>query len=199
MLWTRRTTVGRVWWWRVRRSPLRRRHDVVEAWVMLALWCLGGLLGTVAGLRTADALEHGVARARATRRPVTAVLTGNAPRQAPAGARGSEQDQVWAMVRWRDTDGRTHRGAARVEPGREAGAPVRVWTTLDGGRKISEPVTVSDARLQVALVAAPAGMSAAAALLGAGRLVGMLLDRRRMDAWGAQWERIGPLWARRAG
>lgn len=39
-------------------------------------------------------------------------------------------------------------------------------------------------------------MSAAGILFATGRLVRARLERRRMDRWDIEWQRIGPLWRR---
>lgn len=54
----------KVWLWRWRRNPLRRRADAVEAWVVLGVWALTVLAGVLAGWATAGAVEQGLARER---------------------------------------------------------------------------------------------------------------------------------------
>jgi hypothetical protein len=44
--------------WRWRRNPLRRRSDVVEAWLLLAAWTIALVSGLIVGLLTADAVGH---------------------------------------------------------------------------------------------------------------------------------------------
>ena len=46
----------RVRMWRWRRSPLRRRCDLVEAWVVLAGWVIALVCGVVAGLAAVGAV-----------------------------------------------------------------------------------------------------------------------------------------------
>ncbi|MGW7169616.1 hypothetical protein ACWGH3_30930 [Streptomyces sp. NPDC054884] len=36
-------------WWRWRRNPLRRQADIVEAWIVLAVWTVIVLGGTLVG------------------------------------------------------------------------------------------------------------------------------------------------------
>ncbi|MYW21330.1 hypothetical protein GT039_38670, partial [Streptomyces sp. SID2955] len=59
----------KVWLWRWRRNPLKRRADVVEAWVVLGACLLTVLAGVLAGLTATGSVEHGLARERAERRP----------------------------------------------------------------------------------------------------------------------------------
>ena len=51
---TRTTT----WLWRRRRNPLRRRTDVVEAWVVLALWVVPLVLSAEAAHFLIELPEH---------------------------------------------------------------------------------------------------------------------------------------------
>ena len=79
---------SRVPWWGLRRSPLRRRSDVIEAWAVLVVGVMLFLGAPAAGV-VAGALAHrgGVAAARAERTDrhrVPAVLTENAPPVVPA-------------------------------------------------------------------------------------------------------------------
>ncbi|WP_420709208.1 hypothetical protein [Streptomyces sp. AS58] len=50
-------TTKRLWRWRS--NPLRRREDVVEAWVVLTVRVIVAVAGAVAGLVTARSAEHG--------------------------------------------------------------------------------------------------------------------------------------------
>ncbi|WP_237546779.1 hypothetical protein [Streptomyces sp. SID161] len=65
------STTKRLWRWRS--NPLRRHEDVVEAWVVLTVWVMVALAGTVAALVTARSAEHEFAEQRAHRHAVRAV------------------------------------------------------------------------------------------------------------------------------
>src|SRR3954468_7791794 len=69
----------KVWLWRWRPNPLRRRADAVEAWVVLGAWLLPLLVGVLAGLASTRSVEDGLARERVEWRPVVARLTARAP------------------------------------------------------------------------------------------------------------------------
>ncbi|MGW3730597.1 hypothetical protein ACWDPP_36965, partial [Streptomyces sp. NPDC000851] len=69
----------KVWLWRWRRNPLKRRADTVEAWVLLGAGMLTVLGGVLAGLTVARSVEQELARERAEWRPVTASLTKDVP------------------------------------------------------------------------------------------------------------------------
>ncbi|WP_432153628.1 Rv1733c family protein [Streptomyces tricolor] len=186
----------KVWLWRWRRNPLKRRADVVEGWVVLGACLLTVLAGVLAGLAAAGAVEHGLARERATWRPVVARLVAQAPGSSREhGDRAAAGDRVWAEVRWRAADGSAHTGQVRVEPGSKPGTPVTVWTDPQG-HLVSRPSTASEAAFRSTLIGLLVGVSAAAVPCVAGLAVRGRLERRRMAAWDTEWSRLGPQWGR---
>ncbi|MBR8639944.1 hypothetical protein KEF29_13160 [Streptomyces tuirus] len=174
-------------WWRWRRNPLKRRVDVVEAWVVLAGWVLALLGGAFAGLAASGAVERAVERQRAESRQVPAVVVEDAP--APYPARAASDHRVWGEVRWTAPDGSTHREEARVPPRAPAGTTIPVWVNSSGDIT-SPPVTAGEAWLHMALGGGLAGAFAGGIVLGAVGLTRLSLDRRRMTQWDAEWERI---------
>ncbi|MFE1289417.1 hypothetical protein [Streptomyces sp. NPDC058751] len=182
----------RVWLWRWRRNPLRRRSDVLEAWIMLAAGVFTVLGGVVAGLVTVGVVENGLARERAESRTVTAQLFEDAPE-----ATGPAGRVVWTRVRWTGPDGTARSGQVRVAAGTAADTPVLVWTDPDG-HLVDRPTTVTVARLRAWLIGIFAGGGAAAVPFVAGRRLRGRLERLRVDRWDEEWARIGPLWGRMA-
>src|SRR4051794_39259100 len=92
-----RSGARRRWLWRWRSNPLRRREDVVEAWIVLGVWTAIGLGGPLVGTVSAHSAEDAFARQRTERHSVQAVLmksTSSAVRGGWDGAR------VRATVRW---------------------------------------------------------------------------------------------------
>jgi hypothetical protein len=121
--------------WRWRSNPVRRRDDVLEAWLVLVMWVLVAAGGTAAGVVTAHAADQVFARQRADRVPVRAVLLDDVPRPATSGLGG---DLGSARVRWTNSDGSTHSGTTLVPTGTKAGSAVRIW--IDGrGRPSTQP------------------------------------------------------------
>ncbi|MFF4547185.1 hypothetical protein [Streptomyces sp. NPDC001435] len=188
----------KVWLWRWRRNPLRRRADMVEAWVLLGAWGLTVLAGVLAGLVTARTVEQGLARERLEWRPVVARVIGKAPGSATSDVGASGGERVWAKVRWTVADGSLHTGQARVAPGSGAGTPVTVWTDPQG-HLVTRPATASQARLRAGLIGTLGGVSAAVVPFVAGRALRGRLERRRMDRWDTEWARLGPQWGRMTG
>ncbi|MFI5967127.1 hypothetical protein ACIA8J_33845 [Streptomyces asoensis] len=187
----------KVWLWRWRRNPLKRRADMVEAWVVLGVWALTVLVGTVAGWTTAGAVERGLARERVEWRPLMARLTERAPGKAVTnGAAGG--DQVWAKVGWTGPDGSTHNGQVRVGPGSASGTPVMIWTDRQG-RLVTKPVTAAQAGLRASLVGGLAGVGAATLPFVGGRVLLGRMERRRVEQWDTDWARFDALWGRPTG
>jgi hypothetical protein len=184
----------RVWLWRWRRNPLRRRSDALEAWVGLAVWAVTVVGGVLTGLAGAHSVERGLAEERAQWRPVVALLTQDAPRAATE----SGAQRVWANVRWTGRDGSTHAGQARVAAGTPTGTAVTVWTDGDGSL-VTQPATASQAQVRATMVGLLVGGSAAAVPFVGGRIVRERLQRRRMAQWDEAWARFGPLWGRMTG
>ncbi|MEU7359908.1 MULTISPECIES: Rv1733c family protein [Streptomyces] len=186
----------KVWLWRWRRNPLKRRADVVEAWVVLGACLLTVLAGVLAGLAAAGSVEHGLARERATWRPTVARVVAQVPGKSPAhSSHASAGERIWAEVRWTVSDGSAHTGRTRVEPGSKPGTPVTVWTD-PRGHLVSRPATASEAAFRSTLIGLLVGASTAAVPFVAGLAVRSRLEHRRMEAWDAEWARLGPQWGR---
>ncbi|MFF8968978.1 hypothetical protein [Streptomyces sp. NPDC014995] len=173
--------------WRWRRNPLRRRSDLVEAWIVLAAWVCALLGGLVAGFATADAVEAEAARQRVQNRQVSAVLVEDAKDR--VAARATTDHRVWATVRWTAPDGRTYTDEVRVAPKAPSGSTVPVWT--DGkGRVTAEPLTEVESRLHAVSGGVLAAAAAGGTVLGLVWVVRLGLERRRLAQWAAEWERI---------
>ncbi|MFD9319997.1 hypothetical protein ACFWDQ_20360 [Streptomyces sp. NPDC060053] len=187
----------KVWLWRWRRNPLKRRADTVEAWVVLGVWALTVLAGLLAGWATAGSVEHGLARERVEWRPLLGRLTEQAPGKAAVNG-STAGDQVWAKVGWTGPDGSAHQGQVRVGPGSAAGTPVTVWTDRQG-RLVTKPATAAQARLRASLVGGLAGVGAATLPFAGGRVLRGRLERRRVEQWDVDWARFDALRGRPTG
>jgi hypothetical protein len=182
--------------WRWRSNPLRRRDDVIEAWIVLAVWALVAAGGTLAGFVTAHAADEVFARQRAERRPVEAVLAADLP-SAAAGA-GRAAERISAKVRWTAPDGSSRTGLTLVDAGQQAGAEVTVW--LDARGVLStEPPNTTEAALEAAVLGTAAALATTGVVVGAGALTRRRLDRRRIDGWGREWDLVGPQWGHKTG
>ncbi|WP_416981910.1 hypothetical protein [Streptomyces sp. T028] len=185
---------GRLWRWRD--NPLRRRDDIIEAWLVLAVWTVCAVGGTVAGVVTAQAADEVFARQRADRQSVRAVVLDDVPLTAIATDGAS--DRLTTMVRWTATDGSTRTGRTLVDAGLKAGSGVTVWQ--DGrGRLTAAPPTPAEAAIESGVLGTAAATALAGLVFGAGTVTRWRLDRRRVDAWGREWDRVGPRWSHRTG
>ncbi|GAB2881414.1 hypothetical protein GCM10027074_57070 [Streptomyces deserti] len=178
---------ARVRLWRWRRNPLRRRSDVVEAWVIVVGWVSALVCGLLAGLTAAAAVERDAERQRAERRQVSAVLVKDTEDRLPQ--RAATDYRVWATVRWTTPDGTTHTDEARVPSGSRAGSTVTVWTDRNG-EITAEPLTQGETRPHAISGGVLAAAGAGGAVLGAAWAVRLGLERHRMAQWAAEWERI---------
>jgi hypothetical protein len=176
-------------------NPLRRRSDVLEAWLLPAavvvflVLCplVAGLTGMV--LRADNAAAQ---RAQQSWHSVPAVLLRAAPGPEFTD-NGANAWTVWEPARW-TADGRQHTGSIPVAAGSAAGSKQTVW--LDSRGRVQVP-PLTPARLGTTVDAAM--------LISAGALavvVGILtllarwfLDRRRLAGWEADWLAVGPTWS----
>ncbi|KUL24600.1 Rv1733c family protein [Streptomyces regalis] len=192
MLSERRT---RQWLWRWRSNPLRRRSDIAEAWIVLAVWAAIVVGSTLVGTVTSRAADKSFAQLRAERHAVRAVLVESTVRRVPT-SEGVRDDSVRAKVRWTASDGSTRTGRAVVDSGRTAGSKILIWFD-DEGRLVTPPPTVAEASAQAGLLGLSAALALGGLVYAAGRVARWRLDRRRVDEWGRKWEQVEPQWRRK--
>ncbi|MFJ7965623.1 hypothetical protein [Streptomyces sp. NPDC096324] len=182
--------------WRWCDNPLRRRDDVIEAWMVLVVWTVFALGGTVAGLVTAQAADDAFARQRTQRHSVGAVILHDVP--ATASGPGASSGRLMTAVRWTATDGSSRTGSAAVPTGSRAGSKARIWQ--DGhGRLTPAPPPPTKAAIESGVAGAAAATAVGCLTFGAGTVARRRLDRRRYDAWGREWLLVEPKWGHRTG
>ena len=179
------------------RNALRRRSDVIEAWllpaVIVAFMVLGPLVAAAVGMsaRADNAAAH---RAQLSWHRAEAILLQASPGPLMSDG-GANTWLVWTPARWA-SDGRQRLGEVPAAAGTMAGAAVPVW--LDrAGTVQAPPLTPAQARHRVidAMAIALAGL---AVLLAGLALVGRrLLNSRRLAGWEAAWRTVGPQWSGR--
>lgn len=186
----------RVRLWRWRKNPLRRRSDLVEAWLTLATLVLALLLGAFAGLAAADVVDGSLDDRRERTRPVQAVLVEDAGDAAAAPVAEDGDGGVWAKVRWTDPEGTAHTGRAEVAPGSRAGSEVTVWNDT-AGRLVSAPPVGAEAGFQVVMAGITVALATGGLVVLGGRLVRYRLQWRRLAEWEAEWRQVEPSWRKR--
>ncbi|MER7182216.1 hypothetical protein ABT404_22475 [Streptomyces hyaluromycini] len=192
----RRTRRTKKLLWRWRSNPLRRRDDIVEAWIVLAVWTLVLVGGIVAGLVTASAADNVFARQRAEREPVRAVLLVGVPKSVSGFGSGSERTP--GTVGWTAPDGSTRTGRTLVDTGSKAGSKVVVWLDQQG-RLTTEPPSAGAAAVEAGVLGTAAGCALAGLVLGAGTVTRWRLEQRPLDLWGREWNTVGPRWGHKTG
>lgn len=183
--------------WRWRRNPLRRRTDLVQAWIGLGLFLAALAATPAAAILGGDAAHRHYARTAQhqaqTRHETTAVLLHDAPRHPEPGSPEAKKTLYPVKVRFTGPDGRIHVAQADVRPQVPAGSTIRVWAGTDG-TLTDPPPTVEQVRnrgVAGAVIATLAVHVTAAAAYGATH---HLLQRRNLAAWDAAWAATAPRW-----
>ena len=117
------------------RNPLRRRSDVIEAWLLpvavIAFVAMSPVAGAAAGLR-ARADNAAAHRVQQTWRRADAVLLQASPGPLMSDG-GANTWLVWTPARW-SSDGRQRIGEVPAAAGSRAGSTVPVWLDRAGQR-----------------------------------------------------------------
>jgi hypothetical protein len=101
---------------------------------------------------------------------------------------------VWTRASW-TMDGRQHVAKVPALAGIRAGTTVPVW--LDRAGHVQQmPLTSSQVRDRVEIAAAAALSVFAVALSCLALAARSMLNRKRLAAWEAAWQAIGPQWSR---
>ncbi|MFF7206178.1 hypothetical protein [Streptomyces sp. NPDC008141] len=188
---------SRVLLWRWRRNPLRRRTDLLQAWIALSLF-LATLAATPAATVLAKETAHRhyqqAARHQAgTRHATPAVLVDDAPRHPEPGSDEAKHALYPVTVRFTDPRGHTRTAESDVRPGLPADSAIRVWVS-DEGKITDPPLTpqqIHSRTMGCALLAAMTVPLAGAALYG---YASRRLERRNLAAWDKDWIHTAPLW-----
>jgi hypothetical protein len=176
------------------RNPLRRRWDRAEGAIvagLLAAFLLGApLTAHAAGQWARTTGFRALHSEKASSRRVPAVLLKNA---GVAAVVGEELVLPQALVRWTAPDGTRRTGEVSVPAGMLAGEVTPVWITASG-QLTNPPLRQRQVAGQASVAAVLAVFALGLALLGVGRVARLVLDRRRLAAWDADWKATGPRW-----
>ncbi len=169
-------------------NPLRRRTDWFETGALgfvilaavVAVVLAVGLSGTV--LR--DHLDM-VRAEQNNRHQVTATVL------AEAGDSDSLTPSV--LVRWGEPPRPVREGVVPVAEAVPPNSTIPIW--VDGqGQPTLEPKTRADATQAAGMAGSAVLIGCAWATLGIYGLARWWVQRRRLAAWVAEWERVGPQW-----
>lgn len=176
------------------RNPLRRRIDRLEAGLMTGLLVSAVAAAPFAAQAASRVAYRSALQSRqeqlATRYEVRAVVTEQA-----GTATGYLGADVPALALWTSAGGLRRSGEVPVRPGSPAGTAVPVWTDASG-YLASPPLNLSEAAADADAAAICAVTGVAVACAAAAAATRLLLNRRRMAAWEADWLATAPAWNR---
>ncbi|MFI5080033.1 MAG: hypothetical protein ACHQCE_03100 [Streptosporangiales bacterium] len=183
------------------RNPLCRGTDRIEAalrLVMVVLLVAGVPAAAVVAGRQADHLALNRAHAQQARdHLVTAVLLENAPATGIPDPYTDVQTS-WVLARWQPPGQPPRTGQVLAVAGTRQGSTVRTWIDPSGA-VTSPPPDHRDITGDVCIAVIATCLVSWLLLLVSGVLVRRALDRRRLNAWEAEWRASGPLWSGRCG
>ncbi|MGV9928974.1 Rv1733c family protein [Streptomyces olivaceoviridis] len=182
---------------RLRRNPLCRRTDLVQAWIGLGL-LLAALAATPAAMvLVGDAAHRHYARTArhqaATRHHTTAILLQDARRHPEPGSAEARKTRYPAEVRFTDAHGRAHTATAEVQPALTEGSAVRVWVGADG-TITDPPLSPGEIRSRAMGSAIIAALGVHATAAAAHAAACRVIQRRNLAAWDTAWARTAPRW-----
>lgn len=179
------------------RNPLRRRTDRIEVAIRLATMILLLVAVPIAAIavgRQADHLALREAHAQqAAEHQVTAVLLEQAQATGVPDPYTSVQ-LTYVLARWQPSGGPPRSGRVLAPAGTHAGSTVTIWVDASGA-VASPPPDRREIAGDVTIAAVVTGLVASLLLLGSNTLARRVLDRRRLNAWDAEWRATGPRWS----
>jgi hypothetical protein len=176
------------------RNPLRRATDRAEAAVLAGL-AAAFLLGAPAAAVTAGhlAAAAGLRAEQTSRYKVQAMLLADAPGTfyTPYGPVAMP-----AVARWTAPDGSRRTGLVGADSVGHSGATVTIWVDKSG-HLTGPPPRAGQVTTQAALAAAAAPVFLGLLVFVTGLVSIGALNTRRLAAWDAAWQEVGPRWSSR--
>lgn len=193
--------IGGLWRWR--HNPLRRRTDLIEAWmalvVLLLIMVAAPVIGALVGSVAQDVLQQSVREQRQARHPVTATVVKELDRSPldPDPDTSSARDaRSRVLADWTAPDGTAQHGqvmASLKTP--HPGDHFALWTDLHG-RTVARPLDSATATTHAVLAGFGAALLTAGLVDSGRRFVLWRMVRRRYARWDQAWDRAGPDWGR---
>ena len=177
---------------------MRRCSDHIQAIVragLMTVFLIGAPLASMYvshGIYSAG-LRAGRAQAMAWHR-VPALVLHAKPLVTALETTGHPPDVL--MLRWVKPDGSSQTGQVTRAVDAVAGSTVTVWID-EQGRLAGPPLSRAEVADRAICAAVAAPMTFALLLAAVGGAVSLILDKRRLARWGAEWEVVGPQWTGR--
>jgi len=196
-----RTPGGRLArWLGFDRNPLRRGTDRIEAALRMVMMIMLAAAVPAAAVLAGQQADHvALNRAHAQQAAdhlVNAVLLEQAPATGTPDPYTSVQT-TWVQARWRPPGLPPRTGEVLAPVGAPKGSTVRTWINPSGA-VTDPPLDHRDIVGDVCIAVVATCLVSWLVLLASGALARRLLDRRRLNAWDAEWRASGPLWSGRA-
>ena len=183
------------------RNPLRRGTDRIEAALRLVTLVLVLAAVPAAAVAAGQYADHLALRQAHTQEAadhlVAAVLVRNAPVTGIPDPYTDVQT-TWALARWQVPGQPPRTGQVPVVAGTRKGSKVQTWIS-PLGKVIDPPLNHRDIVGDVCIAVVATCLLSWLLLMVSGVLVRRALDRRRLNAWEAEWRASGPLWSGRRG
>jgi hypothetical protein len=177
-------------------NPLRRRSDVIDAWlvpvaiVLFLALCPVVVSVTGSWMRAANISER---HAQANWQHAQGTLVQSVPGPMQA-SHGTNTWITWAPAHW-TVNGVHRKGDVPAQAGARAGTKVTVWWDSKG--KVQMPPLSAGGAGSRILEARAGGIAVLLAAIGIMlMLVRRFLDRRRLAGWESAWLTVGPTWSR---
>jgi hypothetical protein len=182
-------------------NPLRRGTDRVEAALRLILVILLVTAVPVAAVAVGRWADHQALRRAqaqwAVSHQVTAVLLRDAPMAGSPDPYTSLLND-WVPARWQPPGQPPRTAEVLAVAGTRKGTSMRIWINPSGA-VTDPPLRHRDVIGDVMVAVMTTCLMSWLVLLAAWTLARRELDRRRLNAWEAEWRASGPLWSGRRG
>src|SRR5271169_302089 len=182
------------------RNPLRRGTDRLEAALRLVMMIMLVTAVPAAAVFAGQQADHvALNRAHAQQAAdhlVSAVLLEQAPATGTPDPYTSVQT-TWVLARWQPPGLPPRTGEVLAPVGAPKGSTVRTWINPSGA-VTDPPLNHRDIAGDVCIAVVATCLVSWLVLLASGALARRMLDRRRLNAWDAEWRGSGPPWGGRA-
>lgn len=176
-------------------NPLRRRSDIIAAWLTPAMIVVfAALIPAVAAVTSTLVRGDNAAVVRASHGWVH--VTGRLLRSAPGPAQKDHGANIWneaAPAQW-TFRGQQYTGAIPVPAGSRAGSLQTVHLNA-AGQVQTPPLAPSQLVDRIDTLSFIVMAAVGLALLTFKGIVRRILDKRRLAAWESDWHAVGPRWS----